>query len=177
MVPIKDLWTADQISNQLRTDNVHVDHKRIRGAIGGLVERGLVKEKGKYFQRETVRMQIKQDDTGSPAVPKLGDFMNIEKFVAVAQEPTQEIKAEPIPMKKDLPVAGTPAPKPVQPLDVLSTIATEMVEFSKMVNSTMAKFATRIEEAALLVEAQRETDKEQLAKMEQMQNMLRSFVQ
>jgi len=63
----------------------------------------------------------------------------------------------------------------VSALDTLAVLSAEVISLSEEVGQRMKKLATRIEEVALSVEAEREVNTEALAKFEQLKSLLKGI--
>jgi hypothetical protein len=86
-VPIQEVWSAEQINRQMQTAGKSgAEHKRVRAALGGLKDRGLIKEvKRDCFQREPVKIRELRDPVPAEvSKPKLGDFMDAKALRKIA---------------------------------------------------------------------------------------------
>ena len=86
-VPIQEIWSAEQINRQMQTAGKSgAEHKRVRAALGGLKDRGLIKEvKRDCFQREPVKIrELREAVSDIVTPPKLGDFMDAKALRKIA---------------------------------------------------------------------------------------------
>lgn len=86
-VPIQEVWSAEQINRQMQTAGKSgAEHKRVRAALGGLKDRGLIKEvKRDAFQREPVKIrELREAVSDIVTPPKLGDFMDAKALRKIA---------------------------------------------------------------------------------------------
>lgn len=86
-VPIQEVWSAEQINRQMQTAGKSgAEHKRVRAALGGLKDRGLIKEvKRDCFQREAVKIrELREAVSDVVTPPKLGDFADIKALKRIA---------------------------------------------------------------------------------------------
>ena len=86
-VPIQEIWSAEQINRQMQTAGKSgAEHKRVRAALGGLKDRGLIKEvKRDCFQREAVKIrELREAVSDIVTPPKLGDFMDAKALRKIA---------------------------------------------------------------------------------------------
>lgn len=88
-VPIQEPWTAEQISRHLHAaGQTSAEYVRVRAALGGLKDRGLIREvRRDVFQREVVKFRELRDAVGSivkepPRVPRLGDQFDLKAMRA-----------------------------------------------------------------------------------------------
>lgn len=101
-VPIQESWAADQINRHMQSSGkTSAEYKRVRAALGGLKDRGLIKEvKRDIFQREQVKIRELREPVIEVATPpKLGDFVdrNALRRIAVPYvPPVEEVEEEPV---------------------------------------------------------------------------------
>lgn len=98
-VPIQESWAADQINRHMQSSGkTSAEYKRVRAALGGLKDRGLIKEvKRDVFQREQVKIrELREPVIEIATPPKLGDFVdkNALRRIAVPYVPPVEVVEE-----------------------------------------------------------------------------------
>lgn len=111
-VPIQERWGADQINRQMiSAGKSSTEYRRVRAALGGLKDRGLIKEVSRdVFQREQLKIrELREPVIDVPQKPKLGDFADLKALRRIAV-PYVAPEPEPEPVAV---VAAVPAPKPV----------------------------------------------------------------
>lgn len=82
------------------------------------------------------------------------------------------------PMPKPANETVVPIKKPaVQALDVLVALSAEVVSLADEIGARLKALATRIEEVALSVEVERDTNAEALDKLKQLQDLLKGIAQ
>ncbi|HEY6612708.1 MAG TPA: hypothetical protein VIZ86_16460 [Pseudomonas sp.] len=149
VVPIREAWPLAQIMAALTT--CHADARAVLGRLEDLRETGLVNEFNGLFQRAPVRQ-------AKPAKEKPQSTTN----------PGDNILT--LPTTK--PAAANAAPSP---LDLLAELSAEVVALGSEFQTRVRKLAARIEEAALLVEQERETHAEKMADLAQLQTLLKKL--
>lgn len=98
-VPIQESWAADQINRHMQSSGkTSAEYKRVRAALGGLKDRGLIKEvKRDVFQREQVKIrELREPAIEIATPPKLGDFVDKKALrrIAVPYVPPAPTKEE-----------------------------------------------------------------------------------
>jgi hypothetical protein len=86
-VPIQESWAADQINRHMQSSGkTSAEYKRVRAALGGLKDRGLIKEvKRDVFQREQVKIrELREPVIEVAQPPKLGDFVDMKALRRIA---------------------------------------------------------------------------------------------
>uniref|UniRef100_A0AB39CDT3 Uncharacterized protein n=1 Tax=Pseudomonas phage HRDY3 TaxID=3236930 RepID=A0AB39CDT3_9VIRU len=90
-VPIQESWDAKVINHHYHAAGNSSEHHRLRAALGGLRDRGLVREMTRdHFQRVAVKIRELREpiERERPAIPKLGDNVDINALRrAVVQTP------------------------------------------------------------------------------------------
>lgn len=95
-VPILEAWPADQINRHIQASGkTSAEYKRVRASLGGLKDRGLIREvKRDTFQREAIKIRELRDAVPAEvSKPKLGDFMDAKALrkIAVPYTPPESI--------------------------------------------------------------------------------------
>lgn len=149
-VPIQEAWTVVEIQAELRKhEKSGADIRAVRACLGALEECGLIRELHKgIFQRA---------DASAPSI---------------------------IPADKEIPIVPKPTLTTVKPdknkapqsaLELLSPLADEIVRVQAEFAERFKVLATRIEEAALAIEQEREADAKGLEKFHQLQSLLKGM--
>ncbi len=126
-VPIQESWAADQINRHMQSSGkTSAEYKRVRAALGGLKDRGLIKEvKRDVFQREQVKIrELREPVIEIATPPKLGDFVDKSALrrIAVPYVPPAPTKEELlVEFEKDF---GPIVPEPEQPPRAVEKIKT-----------------------------------------------------
>jgi hypothetical protein len=153
-VPIQEAWAENEILKAMRTSGVTIAAHTIRACLLDMKDVGLIKEPRQgQFQRAPVQPYLRQSE-------------------AVAPKPVEN---NPIPASE--PVMQTPTAKTPTPLDLLGTVATELVLLSSEFSERMKALADRVEDVALSVAAQRESDAAIIAQATQLKELLKGFGQ
>lgn len=153
-VPIQDPWTEGEIITALRAGTVSIAAHAIRACLYALIDAGVVKEVRKgYFQRVPVTAKKEREAKTSE------------------QPPASEASMK----NATLSLPTPPAAPALTPLEVLGTIAAELNEVSVEFGARMKALSERLDDVALLVEAQREADAEKMAKATQFRTLLKEM--
>lgn len=150
-VPIQDAWAEKEIVKAMRTGGFTIAAHAVRGCLLDMKDVGLIKEpKSGHFQRVPVQSYLRLSEVTEP----------LAKF-----QPSNE------------PAMQTPTTKKPEPtpLDLLATVATELVLLSSEFSERMKALALRVEEVALSVGAQREADAAIIAQANQLKVLLKGF--
>lgn len=174
-VPIQDAWDEATIIREMRASgsSVTIAAHAVRSCLYDLKDAGLVKEPSKgHFQRATVTVR-------EPKAPRAATSRNANSEPAPPSfyaEGTEPAPAHLVEYEATMKNTLTLAPAPMTPLDVLGTIATELTVFSVEFGARMKALSERVEDVALLIEAQREADAASMAKVRQLQDLLKDVV-
>ncbi|MFT2186333.1 hypothetical protein [Pseudomonas putida] len=146
-VPIQEPWTTTNIYSALRRSGTAADTRSMRRCLTELKDGGLIRE------------------------PETGLFQRISpKNNDVAREKDTDM---PKPALKA--VTGTKATE-AGALDALASLASEVTLIAAEFGQRMKALANRIEEVALTVESEREGNAEQIVKIKQLQQTLKSLL-
>lgn len=148
-VPIQEAWPMLAI-RQVMPYSLTISHRQMIACLKDLCDAGLVQELpcGTLYRRVPVRQKL--------APNKITDAIK-ENIVT-------------------LPTVKTDAPKAdLSPLDLLAELSAEVVNLGDEFQKRVRKLAARIEEAALLVEQEREHNAEQMADFAQLQTLLKKL--
>lgn len=149
-VPIQEAWAENEILKAMRTSGVTIAAHTIRACLLDMKDVGLIKEPRQgQFQRAPVQPYLRLSESQSPT-----------------QQPTQA--SEPV-------MPTTTKTQTPSPLDLLATVATELVLLSSEFSERMKALAARVEEVALSVAAQREADAAIIAQANQLKVLLKGF--
>lgn len=154
-VPIQEAWDEFAIIKNLRgSGGVTIASHAARSCLYDLKDAGLIKEPRKgHFTRTPVAVKepraIKSAESAESA-----SFPNDEATMACTLTRHQA---------------------PQTPLDVLGTIAIDLTVFSTEFTARMKALSERVEDVALLVEAQREADAATMAKANQLQSLIKEM--
>lgn len=152
-VPIQEAWEETAIIKAVRTAGVTIAAHAVRGCLLDMKDVGLIKEPHKgQFQRMPVQPPLRlTEKTANESTP------------TPAIEPAMQT---------------TTAKKPEQtPLDMLSTLATELTLMATEYGERMRALSLRLEEIALKVEEQREDDAKIIEQANQLKTLLKGFGQ
>jgi hypothetical protein len=147
-VPIAESWSSFQVMSAMRSlTGSTPDARIVSGCLSRLVDSGLVKKTGRdSYQRAPVEQKQK------PEEPKM-----------------------PAPAKKQTEVSSAAPCNAMQrqsaPLEMLSELAGEIVGMAEH----LKRLASRVEDVALAVEQERESNSENLEKLRQLQSILKSL--
>lgn len=86
-VPIQEPWPAEQINRHMQAGGrSSTEYRRVRAALGGLKDRGLIREtKRDIFQREQIKIRELRDAVADVVTPpKLGDLIDIKAIRSMA---------------------------------------------------------------------------------------------
>ncbi|KII34871.1 hypothetical protein NL64_06310 [Pseudomonas fluorescens] len=145
-VPIQACWSETTILNAARLTGVNTAPHVIRACLRDMKDSGLIREPTRgEFQRETVTIK--------------------------APKPTKPILSKPAMTTKQPETVKSP----VSPIDLLSEVSTELASIGTEFLLRMQLLSTRVDELALSIEAQRETDATAMAKAHQLQALLKEF--
>lgn len=156
-VPIQEAWTAAQINAAIRnTSSTTANHRAVRACLGDMKDQGLIREVSSgLFQRHSVKH-----------IPK------------ILTQGNEEMSAKEVIVLKrvDSQLPETDAPKQEESaIDLLAALSTEVIELADEFGGRLKKLASRIEEVALSVEAEREKNAEALGKLEALKTILHSL--
>lgn len=148
-VPIQEAWTPSEIQAVLRaTQSTAAEARVVHGCLRKLTDDGLIREVAhNKFRRRASRAS------------------------RASHEHRQLTLHKELPMPANAPKA---APK-TTPLELLSELANDIKGFAQDVNQRLQNFAIRTEDIALAIEQQRELDNAELAKLRQLQSLLKSL--
>jgi hypothetical protein len=178
-VPIKEEWTTAQIHTAMRTASVTAsDHRAIRACLGEMKDQGLIREVNSgLFQRTPVLLKLRR----AGAVPgggyqPTGDVETTEKFVpknppqgdVIPMPPKQAVVA-----KRELPEAGSPPPPPTS-MDLLANLSSEITALGSYVVDRLQDLSKRIDEAALVIEAEREANADAVRQLQTLKDIFQS---
>jgi len=96
-VPIQEAWDAKEINRVFHASGQSSDHHRLRAALGGLKDKGLVREMRRdHFQRTAVKIRELREplERERPAVPKLGDSIDVNALRRAVVVPTKQTRVE-----------------------------------------------------------------------------------
>ena len=149
-VPSGDAWPITQIFGEVkRQTGSPVDPHTGRGCLVALLQSGLIMEpEAGKFKRVVVHERVKAQ--AIPAAPK--------EEVKPAEQPARRPVSDPKERERD-------------PISLLSGIASSM----KSVADQMTALANDVEEAALVIQADIDENAENVAKLKQLQGILKSL--
>lgn len=152
-VPIQEAWAENEILKAMRSAGVTIASHAVRACLLDMKEAGLIKEPTKgQFQRVPVQ-----------------PYLRLTEKAVTKSTPTPIIEAT---------MQTTTAKKAEQtPLDMLSTVATELTLMATEYAERMRTLALRLEEIALKVEEQREEDAKIIEQANQLKTLLKGFGQ
>lgn len=152
-VPIQEAWPEKEIVRSMRTNNITIAAHTVRACLLDMKDAGLIKEPSKgLFQRVPVQ-----------------PYLRLTEKAVTESTPTPIIEAT---------MQTTTAKKAEQtPLDMISTISTELTLMATEYGERMRAMSLRLEEIALKVEEQREEDAKIIAKANQLKDLLKGFGQ
>lgn len=159
-VPVGEEWTEFQIVAEMRRVTGSVpDMKVARGCLRDLADAGLIQRRNDMHRR-------------TPEKPLLSMIQEIEMPAAKS--------AEKLIIKKASEYVIKPASKPEKPaeqshIEILGDIAGSIVALSKSIAGQLQQLASRVEEAALQIEQEREANEGNLEKLRQLQSILKSL--
>lgn len=155
-VPMVESWSHPQIIAEMARNGQSLDYRVMAGCLNNLVRAGLVQEviKG-YFRRLPVRPQPKPAAT--PAIKPAA--------------PIEQVK-EPVMTKPAAPITTAAAPTAKQtPMDILGALAVRAAMLGKQAH----ELSTDIENAALALQEQQETNEKDMEKFRQLQALLKGM--
>ncbi len=173
-VPIQEAWPASAINTALRTNGqTAAHHVAVRACLGDLKDQGLIKEvKPGIFQRLEVTVKIKPKNP--PGSQTYLDLADPNKFI-----PQNPPKGTPVtkPSNPVLKLSDVAALSKLPPsaIDTLATLAEELVVLSDDFGARMKALSVRIEEVALVVEAERMKNSEASEKLKTLQSIFGSL--
>ena len=149
VVPMQEAWTIAAIHGVLKRSGASSAAIRdVAESLGSLRDSGLVREMGSgNFQRVAI--------TTKPIKPKSEQVMPLEAKQTVLSIKKAESGA----------------------LDALAMLSSEVVGLADEFGLRMKKLAERIEEVALTVEAERESNAETIGKAKRLQELMKEFAQ
>ncbi len=150
-VPINEPWLECDIAKSIHNNtSLRLGLHVVRACLNTMKEAGLIKETQRNRYQRTPVTEKKQLTLKSapPSAPTAIETTTMPAAKKVA---------------------------PVTPLDLLGTIATDLVLLSVAYSEQIKAIAGRVEEVALLVEAQRETDNAAMAKVRQLNTLMRDI--
>jgi hypothetical protein len=151
-VPIAETWSIPQIIGELERTGFRHEYRSVAGCLATLLNAGLVQEtsKGK-FCREPIREKT--------IAPK-EEAMKAAPVPAVAVSPAPAVRA----------AVAVPAPQK-SPIDRLGELAARVAAMA----GSLKELASDISDAAIDVEAQVEQNEAAMAKVKQLQSILKSL--
>lgn len=155
-VPISEAWTAPQISGEISRLGGNTALNIVGGCLCNLIQSGLVLERGKgLFIRAPVKEAVPRDDIDEAS----------EGIKAAT-----EVKIE---VKKDVAMSTAPKPQPA-PVDVIDRL-TALSARARSGAELMKKLAADIDTAAIEIEGQMSSNTGEMAKLKQLQILLKSL--
>lgn len=157
--PIQEAWHIRDIRRHI--PNCTTEHRVIRGALRELQDAGLVRENPPHHFSRTHKPR-------QAAKPKPAEQPE-QQIEQQHQEPTQEASST---------MTTQTTQKAEQAnIEILAAIASDVFHLAGDIQKRMGAIATRIEEAALKIEHDRELDADKLAKLQQLQTLLKTLGQ
>lgn len=149
-VPMREQWRVHQIHDAM--PGAGADTRVILGCLQDLVDIGLVRESQQgTFQRVEMRLP----KTPSPKPKKDATVSRLPTRIAAAINQQQGIESS--------------------PLDLLGELSGEIVSLAGEFQQRFSRLAGKVEEAALAIEVERERSTESVAKLKQLQQLLKSL--
>jgi len=198
-VPIQDPWTAEQIHRHLLVGGKsQSDYKRVRGALGGLKDRGLIKEVSRH---SFLRVPLKVRELREPAEeeelknPRLGDLtawkvlkekldnpdpepeipeINLDRSgppKVVAPVVTTAVKTEPVSAVKETEMSA----KSDNTLELLSGVATELMDLGTDLATRLKTIASKVEDLALALEEEKKADEKLMKKFREWKALMKTL--
>lgn len=158
-IPIQEHWSTHEIRRHM--PEPQVSESMLRGAIRALQDAGLVREgpHGHFSRTHKPRRAAKPKPAEQPE----------QQIEQQHQEPTQEASST-------MTTQTTQAAEQAN-IEILAAIAADVAHLADDIQKRMGAIATRIEEAALKIEHDRELDADKLAKLQQLQTLLKTLGQ
>lgn len=170
-VPMQDQWSTAQVLAELKRADVGIDYRVVAGCLDTLVKAKLVRETGKdSFQRESVRGLAEREAQAAAAEIAVADIAVEQDEPEAVQEPEQPQQQESIMAKINQPAAKG-MDKAVNPLDRLGSLATRVATMAK----DLSELASDISDAAVDIQSQIDTNEANVAKLRQLQQLLKSL--
>lgn len=146
LVPIEVSWSEFDIFKTLRNSGASAGLHTVRACLLDMKDVGLIKE------------------------PSRGMFQR----VVIDVVPVTVVSTSPPPSQATMKTAITKRPQPTA-MELIAAVSADLLAANTAFAKTINLLATRIDEAALAVEAQREADAEAMAKYRQLQELLKSM--
>jgi hypothetical protein len=167
-VPRHEAWVEGDIAKAAHNGHVRVGLHTIRACLGDMKDAGLVKETQRhYFQRVAVTKTKKPAKNDNQPSANEAD-MPKESAVSATSAP---VAVPPVPA-----VSADSAKSAPSSLELLAGVSTELTTLGVEFIGRIKALATRVDEVALQVEAQREADNASMAKVRQMQALMKDVM-
>ena len=151
-VPMREAWLEGDIAKAAHNGHLRLGLHTVRACLLDMKDAGLVKETQRhYYQR--VAVTKKTAKTIQPS----------------ANEATMSTTLK-------TPAPATSATPATSPLELLSSVATELTMLGVEFIGRIKALSARVDEVALVVEAQREADIASMAKVHQLQALMKDMV-
>jgi hypothetical protein len=180
-VPVDEPAAVSKIHNACLAAGMSNPHNITYGCLKALAEAGLIKmtSRARYVRKVNVPGTATLAAlAGGPDTPKLGDIMRQQLHGTKA--------AQPIPPKQEMDgvvsaeqaariaVKTLGLPKP-DPLSKLAAIADQLISAATAHSNTIKAIAAQLEDVAMEIETERESNGAQAAKLKQLHSLLKSL--
>lgn len=168
-VPYREAWLEGDIAKAAHKGHVRIGLHVIRKCLLDLKDAGLLKETQRhYYQRVAVTKNKKATPTSNDDQPPANEATMPKESAPIAAPAVPAAPAVSAVSAKSAKSAATS-------LELLSGIATDLTLLGVEFIGRIKALSTRVDEIALQVEAQQEADKASMAKVHQLQTLLKDF--
>lgn len=158
-VPIREAWLEGDIARAMYGGHLRIGLHTIRACLLDLKDAGLIKEaqRNRYQRVAVIKKETKTTKTAPVQLPA-----NEATMPATAKTP-------------DSAPSATSAPSAATPLELLGVIGTDLTLLGVEFIGRIKAMAARVDEVALLVEAEREADKAKMNKVHQLRALMKDL--
>lgn len=177
-VPVDEPAAVSKIHNACLAAGMSNPHNITYGCLKALAEAGLIKmtSRARYVRKVNVPGTASLAAlAGGPAAPKLGDIMRQQLHgtnAAFPIPPRQEVEGAEQAARIAVKTLGLPKP---DPLSKLAAIADQLISAATAHSNTMKALAAQLEDVAMEIESERESNASGAAKLKQLQSILKSL--
>lgn len=161
-VPRHEAWVEGDIAKAAHNGHVRLGLHTVRACLGDMKDAGLIKETQRhYFQRVPVTKTKKTTHANEPSANEA----TMPKPTTPAVTAVPQISVD----------SNIPARPVTNSMELLSAVATDLTLLGVEFIGRIKALSARVDEVALQVEAQREADIAKMAKVHQLQALMKDL--